>query len=118
MCAVKETYKFGKRFKIRLASDFSLFRQSYSCIYDKFFVTKTKINLDNNHPRLAIIVSKKIGNAVVRNRIKRLFREIFRLHQHQLNIQKDYLIIAKKGIPEDFHELEKRFLSALKIKYT
>jgi len=49
------------------------------------------------HPRLGCSVSKKIGNAVVRNRYKRLFREAFRLKQHDLPPGTDLILIPRPG---------------------
>ena len=34
--------------------------------------------------RLGVVTGKKVGNAVARNRARRLMRESFRLHQHEL----------------------------------
>jgi ribonuclease P protein component len=49
------------------------------------------------HPRLGCSVSKKIGGAVVRNRYKRLFREAFRLKQHELPAGIDLVLIPRAG---------------------
>lgn len=51
-------------------------------------------------PRLGLTVAKKVlKRAHERNRIKRLCREYFRLHQHQLPAM-DFVIVARKGIGE------------------
>jgi ribonuclease P protein component len=52
---------------------------------------------DRAHPRLGCSVSRKVGNAVVRNRYKRLFREAFRLSQHDLPPGVDLILIPRPG---------------------
>lgn len=47
-------------------------------------------------PRLGLVVGRKVGPAVRRNRVKRLLREFFRRHQERLP-SADIIILAKKG---------------------
>ena len=50
--------------------------------------------------RLGITVTKKIGKAVKRNRIKRHVREFFRLNKHSLPPGCDLVVIARMGAAE------------------
>lgn len=46
--------------------------------------------------RLGISVSKKVGNSVVRHRLKRLIKESYRLHEEMFNSGLDIVVIARK----------------------
>jgi ribonuclease P protein component len=50
--------------------------------------------------RLGVTVSRKVGPAVVRNRLKRLVREAFRLHRHELPAGLDLVVVARHGAAE------------------
>jgi ribonuclease P protein component len=70
--------------------------------------------------RLGVTVSRRVGNAVKRNRIKRMIREYFRLNRVFLSQNMDYSVIAKRGAAqlsssEIYSQLKKVFLkSAIK----
>lgn len=60
------------------------------------FFVRLRDNLHENYSRLGLaITKKKVKRANQRNRIKRLAREYFRLHQHELNKPVDIVIIVK-----------------------
>lgn len=49
--------------------------------------------------RLGITVTRKTGNAVKRNRVKRLIREFFRLNKALFPAENDVVIMAKRNMP-------------------
>ncbi|MBW2337046.1 MAG: ribonuclease P protein component [Deltaproteobacteria bacterium] len=63
-----------------------------------------------NRSRLGVTVTKKVGQAVERNRIKRLVREFFRLNRHCLSGNWDISIIAKRQSAEITSEMAHRSL--------
>lgn len=63
---------------------------------DCFIAIVLKGNAQNN--RLGITVSKRVGNAVKRNRIKRIIREYFRHKKQNITGPIDINIVARKGL--------------------
>lgn len=51
-------------------------------------------------PRIGVTVTKKVGNAVQRNRVKRLVREVFRRERARFPMGCDVVFIAKDGAPD------------------
>ncbi|MCC7408012.1 MAG: ribonuclease P protein component [Phycisphaeraceae bacterium] len=47
------------------------------------------------HPRLGLAVSTRVGNAIVRNRVKRLLREAFRHAQHDWPAGYDLIVVVR-----------------------
>jgi len=64
--------------------------------------------------RLGVTVSKRVGKSVIRNRVKRLIREFFRLNKHLLPQGHDMVIIARPGAAQlDFWEVKEELGEAL-----
>jgi ribonuclease P protein component len=62
--------------------------------------------------RLGLSVSRKFGGAVERNRLRRLYREAFRLTRHEMPVGLDLVLIPRKPAAPDLEEL-KQTLSRL-----
>ncbi len=64
--------------------------------------------------RLGMAVSKRVGKAVVRNRIKRLIRELFRRHKKFFKSPCDVVIIARhRAANASFVDFTRQFLTLL-----
>ena len=73
------------------------FQNVYKCgksFANKYLVMYVKEN-DLSTNRIGISVSKKVGNSVVRHRVKRLILESYRLHEDMFNSSLDMVIIAR-----------------------
>lgn len=68
------------------------------------------------HPRLGMGVGRHVGNAVLRNRIKRLLREAFRMEQHALPAsvtgKYDYVVRVRTHTPLELAEYRRLFTDA------
>lgn len=65
--------------------------------------------------RLGVITAKSVGNAVARNRARRLLRECFRLHQRELASPLDVILVARASIAgRTLGQVQKDYLSALR----
>ena len=90
----KLTFPQSRRMKTPAEFD-RCYKRKRSASDDVLIVYACENGLD--HPRLGCSVSKKVGNSVVRNRYKRLFREAFRLAQHELPAGVDLIVIPRPG---------------------
>ncbi len=90
---------FPKKARLTKRSEYLRLSREGRRVHTPHFVVITKKN-EKGQNRLGVTVSRKVGNAVVRNRIKRLLRELFRRHQRGNPRQQDIVIIAKKGAGE------------------
>ncbi len=62
--------------------------------------------------RVGITVSAKLGHAVVRNRIRRRLREIYRLNESRFRTGWDIIVVARsRAVTAEYAELEKAYLS-------
>jgi ribonuclease P protein component len=109
-----ETQTFGKEERVRKRQDYVRIYAQGVRRYSRRFTIITCPS-PSGIRRLGMTVSKKAGNAVQRNRIKRLLREFFRLNKSRLPDSQDIVIIAKKGIlpltyRDVFAELESRLI--------
>ncbi len=108
----KTDERFPWRQRIVRSSDFRiLYNEGRRLDAGKFVLFGRPNNL--GYHRLGLTVSRKIGGAVIRNRVKRLFREIFRRSCTDIPCHFDFVVNAKRECATAPYEtLRESFTSA------
>ena len=108
--------RFRSYQRLRTQADFAYARNEgrrQHCGVFLFIIRRRELSSGIRGPRLGVVASRRVGNAVTRNRLKRLAREIFRKHQLLFPVEVDVLIIYRSQAAElKYGELERRFLKA------
>ncbi|MDI6752157.1 MAG: ribonuclease P protein component [bacterium] len=102
----------SKSYTLRKKREFEELFKNGKRVASRFFAT---FFLAKEEKRIGIIVSKKVSKkAVIRNRVRRRIREIYRLNKEDMP-QGWIMVIARKEITEaDFPNLKRAFLSLSK----
>jgi len=93
---LQRAFSFPKRERLLRRADFVNANRSGKRCHMRHFIALARKN-ELGITRLGVTASKKVGNAVKRNRAKRLIREFYRLNKAHLPQGYDIVVIAKKG---------------------
>ena len=91
--------------KIKKSKDFSLIYNKSQKMHTKYAIIFIKENV-NNEQRFGFVASKKTGNAVQRNRIKRIFKEFVKIHKNKFKKNTDYIFVGKSVLKEKTKKLK------------
>jgi ribonuclease P protein component len=90
--------RFSKRYRLRTPGEFKrVFERKRGVTNGRMTVAGRENDLGVT--RLGLSVSRRVGNATVRNRWKRLLREAFRLSREKLPVGLDLVVVAKSDQP-------------------
>jgi len=106
--------RLGRKSRLGQNRDFTRVRQQGQRLAQGCLIANWNRLPDGAAPRLGVVTSRKIGGAVERSRVRRLLRESFRQHQHELSQPVELVLVARPSIAgRGFAEVEKDLLTAL-----
>jgi ribonuclease P protein component len=112
---ISKRLALGRERRVRQGRDFSRLRREGQRLACGCLAANWLPQPAGASPRVGVITSRKLGDAVVRNRARRLLREAFRVHQHDLAVPVDLVLVARQSIVgRRFADVERDFLTALR----
>ena len=106
------THSYPKRVRLRRRTEYLRVQRMGKRTHTPSFVI-VRHPTGSQGVRLGITVSSKVGNAVVRNRIKRRVRESFRVRRSAMSSGFDVVVIAKQGAHDlTFSQIERELVVA------
>jgi ribonuclease P protein component len=107
--------RFRRDARLKLGRDFARARREGGRLANGCLVANWLRRPPDATSRLGVISTRKLGNAVLRNRARRLLRESYRLHQQDLAEPVDLVLVARASIiGKRFAEVEKDLLTTLR----
>ncbi|OLS02717.1 ribonuclease P protein component [Tissierella creatinophila] len=104
-----------KKYRIRKNMEFKNIYKVGKNYWNRNLILYVKNN-GLNETRVGYTITKKIGNAVTRNKIRRRMKEIYRLNFHNIKDGYDLIFIAKRSIVDiSFEELEGSMIHIMSI---
>ncbi len=97
-------YAFPKESRLRASGDFERVYRHRRSVSDERLILYARPN-ELPQSRFGTSVSRKVGNAVRRNRWKRLLREAYRLARHELPTGLDFIAIPRTIEPASLDDL-------------
>lgn len=102
--------KLPKKIKLKHNSNFQAVYKSGHSYANKMAVLYV-LPAGNGQGRIGFAAGKRLGCAVVRNRVKRLLREAYRLNQHRVRSNYDLILVGRqRAVGADYATVAKAFL--------
>lgn len=116
MTAGSRGLRLKKDQRLRLGRDFARLRTVGRRVVQGCLIANWLVTPDQSRSRLGVVVSRRLGRATVRNRAKRLLREVFRRHQWDLARPVDLVLVARPSIVgKPYGQVEADFLQAMRL---
>ena len=107
----RERYRFPRASRLSRTAEFKLVKQAGKSWTGRHLVLGVLAQPEATRARVGIVTTRKVGMAVVRNRIRRRIREVFRLHQFDLISGVWLVTIARpSAATASFRDLERDWL--------